>query len=262
MALFSLATILSTLIVLFQLAKTNVSFGSWHITWFAVSCIACLYILVMTYYVKALRDLTKKASEERYRSVIAISNMGAWEFHPETGHLWCSPEYFQMLGYEVETFRLHYIVTIETVWINMLHPDDRQMAVERFKVFSSGRDSDMYENTFRLRHRMGNWIWILARSKALSNADGHRVILSSHIDITEKISIQMELQKRNQKLVNFAFSNAHHVRGPVARMLGLVELVKLDSETDWQWYMNTISNEVQELDKITKSIARDLDEIS
>jgi light-regulated signal transduction histidine kinase (bacteriophytochrome) len=97
----------------------------------------------------------------------------------------------------------------------------------------------------------------------LRKADGTpaRVMLGSHIDITEKIAIQMELHKRNQKLMKFAFSNAHHVRGPVARMLGLVELVKIDTETDRQWYVQTISNEVQELDKITKSIARELDEI-
>lgn len=261
--LFCLAVILLTLITLFQLAKLNANFGAWQIGWFSLSCVACLYILVMTYYVKAQRDRTKRVSEERYRSIIAISNMGAWEFHTETGYLWCSPEYFQMLGYEEHTFLEHYAITIETVWLNMLHPEDRQMAVEKFALFSSGKGSDLYENTFRLRHRGGNWIWILARSKALSNGGGtqSKVILGSHIDISEKISIQMELQNRNQKLMNFAFSNAHHVRGPVARMLGLVELVKIDTKADHEWYLQTISNEVQELDKITKSIARDLDEI-
>lgn len=219
--------------------------------------------MAMTYYVKAQRDRTRKASEEKYRSIIAISNMGAWEFHPETGYLWCSQEYFHMLGYDEKSFVKRYAITIESVWMNMLHPDDRQMAIEKFTEFYSGKGNRLYENTFRLKHRKGNWIWILSRSKVLYNADGTRkkVMLGSHIDITEKLSIQMELHKRNKKLMNFAFSNAHHVRGPVARMMGLVELVKIDKEADHQWYVQTISNEVHELDKITKSIARELDEI-
>jgi signal transduction histidine kinase len=61
--------------------------------------------------------------------------------------------------------------------------------------------------------------------------------------------------------MDFAFSNAHHVRGPVARMLGLAELLKLDTERDRQWYLENISNEVQQLDEIIKSISRELDEI-
>src|SRR5690606_3929917 len=200
---------------------------------------------------------------EKYRSVIAISSMGAWEYHPQTGYVWCSPEYFHMLGYDEKSFLQHYKMTIEAVWINILHPEDRHMAIEKFTSFYSGRHNNLYENTFRLRHRKGNWIWILARSKALCKVDDSRskVMLGSHIDITEKISIQLELRKRNKKLMNFAFSNAHHIRGPIARMLGLVQLVEIDTETDRQWYVQTIYNEIKELDKITKSIARELDEI-
>lgn len=217
----------------------------------------------MMYYVKAQRERATKASEEKYRSIIAISNMGAWEYHLETGHLWCSPEYFHMLGYDEHTFRKYHVMSIEGVWINMLHPEDRPVALEKFNSFSSGKSDSLYENTFRLRHRKGSWIWVLSRSKALIEANGSRstVMLGSHIDITEKIAIQMELRKRNQKLMNFAFSNAHHVRGPVARMMGLVELVRIDTETDQQWYVQTISHEVKELDRITRSIARELDEI-
>ena len=45
-------------------------------------------------------------------------------------------------------------------------------------------------------------------------------------------------------------------------MLGLVELVKVDTEKDRQWYVENISNEVQQLDEIIKSISRELDEIN
>jgi PAS domain S-box-containing protein len=264
LAILSLVVIVSTMYTLFDLARANSEFDPWHIHWFAVSCLASAYIFVMIYYVKAQRDRARRASEERYRSIIAMSSMGAWEFHVKTGYLWCSPEYFQMLGYDEQSFRDEYEVTIETVWINMLHHEDRDTAVEKFAAFVSGRCGNFYENTFRLRHRTGDWIWILSRSKALSKPDGgsSEVILGSHIDITEKILTQLELRKRNEKLMSFAFSNAHHIRGPVARMLGLVRLVRIDNEIDPEWYVQTICKEVHELDKITKTIARELDDIN
>ncbi len=47
------------------------------------------------------RKLTEdklRESESRYRSIISVSNTGAWEFHRKQQFLWCSPEYFIMLG--------------------------------------------------------------------------------------------------------------------------------------------------------------------
>lgn len=263
LAWFSLATIVSTPFLLLRLAKTNSNFAQWHFLCFIVSCAGCVYIIFMVYYVKAQRNRARKANEEQYRSIIAISDIGVWEFHSETGYLWCSPEYFKMLGYTENNFLKNHGLTIDSVWIDMLHPDDRDAAVEHFNAFSKGTNNYLYENTFRLRHRKGNWIWVLSRSKALGETDGSRskVMLGSHIDITEKIATQIALRKRNQKLMRFAFFNAHHVHGPVARMLGLVELVKIDTETDCWWYVQTISNEVKDLDRIIKSIGKELEEI-
>jgi PAS domain S-box-containing protein len=256
--------IFATLILFFQLALENTDITYWQILLFGTSCAGCFYILFLIYYAKAQREKATILSEEKYHSIIAVSRMGAWEYHADTGYLWCSPEYFQMLGYDEKSFLQQYSMTIDDVWINMLHPDDRQAAVEKFTAYFSGERNDMYENTFRLKHKSGKWIWILARSKALNRQEGesNKVMLGTHIDITDKIAIQLELRRRNQKLMDFAFSNAHHVRGPVARMLGLVELEKVDKEKDRQWYLENICNEVQQLDEIIKSISRELDEIN
>ena len=261
---FWLAIILFTLTLLFQFAFEKSYVTYWHILLFIISCAGCFYMLYLAYYVKTQRERAKTLSEEKYHSIIAVSGMGAWEFHADTGYLWCSPEYFQMLGYDEQSFLQRYSLTLDDVWINRLHPDDRQPAIEKFKAYFSAERNDLYENTFRLKHKSGHWLWILSRSKALQENDraSKMVMLGTHIDITDKIAIQMELRRRNQKLMDFAFANAHHVRGPVARMLGLLELIKVDTEKDRQWYVENISNEVQQLDEIIKSISRELDEIN
>ncbi len=45
-----------------------------------------------------------RLSEERFKSIIATSNTGAWEYHSNIDYLWCSPEYFTMLGHDPEAY--------------------------------------------------------------------------------------------------------------------------------------------------------------
>jgi glucan phosphoethanolaminetransferase (alkaline phosphatase superfamily) len=38
-----------------------------------------------------------------------------------------------------------------------------------------------------------------------------------------------KIQQQNYQLIKYAYSNAHHVRGPVARILGLIQLSKMEN---------------------------------
>jgi tetratricopeptide (TPR) repeat protein len=72
---------------------------------------------------------------------------------------------------------------------------------------------------------------------------------------TEKIKIQ------NQKLVEFTFFTAHEVRGPVARILGLIELAKLKelSDEDRLQIFTRLEQASYELDEVIRIINRKLE---
>jgi signal transduction histidine kinase len=81
--------------------------------------------------------------------------------------------------------------------------------------------------------------------------------LNLHLEeLVAKKTHNIELQ--NEKLIKYAHSNAHYVRGPIARLLGLIQLSKLDTEIDYCWYFEKMEHETNEIDKITKRIAEDL----
>ena len=65
---------------------------------------------------------------------------------------------------------------------------------------------------------------------------------------------------QNEKLTHYAHSNAHHVRGPIARLLGLIQLSRLEKDLDYHWYFEKMEHESQEMDKITKLIAKELND--
>lgn len=69
------------------------------------------------------------------------------------------------------------------------------------------------------------------------------------------------IKQQNERLLKYAHANAHHVRGPVARMLGLIQLSKLKTDLDYPWFFEKVEEETQQVDKIIRGIARELDEI-
>jgi tetratricopeptide (TPR) repeat protein len=72
---------------------------------------------------------------------------------------------------------------------------------------------------------------------------------------TEKIKVQ------NQKLIDFTFFTAHEVRGPVARILGLIELAKLKEldEEDRNQILQRLEEASVQLDDVIRLINRKLE---
>jgi signal transduction histidine kinase len=69
------------------------------------------------------------------------------------------------------------------------------------------------------------------------------------------------IKKQHQKLIHYAHANSHHVRGPIARLLGLVQLLKLDPAANYPWFFEKVEGEANEIDQITRNISRDLDDL-
>jgi len=149
-------------------------------------------------------DLQKTAtlahSEARFKSIIAVSNTGAWEFHGSTSYLWCSPEYFTMLGLDPADFVMDGGANLQQAWVDLLHPDDAPLAARRFTDYLQGGSVGMYESQFRMRHVDGHWVWIWSRGQTLRHADGHLtdVTVGTHINITEQKWAEQQLAKARQ----------------------------------------------------------------
>lgn len=68
-----------------------------------------------------------------------------------------------------------------------------------------------------------------------------------------------EVKRQNEQLIKYAFSNAHHLRGPVARLLGLIQISKLDSEIDYDYFFDKMKLQAEEIDEVVKRINRELE---
>lgn len=106
-----------------------------------------------------------------------------------------------------------------------VHPDDLVRVTTQFEKLISNRKS-RHQIEYRFRCADGTYKTILDRSFILFDEQGKAVrVIGSMQDISERIRIMQEIEAQNIRLREISWIQAHEVRAPVAKLLGLSELI-------------------------------------
>lgn len=71
-----------------------------------------------------------------------------------------------------------------------------------------------------------------------------------------------DIKKQNEVLIKYSYTNAHHVRGPVARILGLIQLSRIKTDLNYPWFFEKVEQETNQIDEIIKRISKDLNDVN
>lgn len=149
------------------------------------------------------RDITSRkqmeeqlaASEERWELAISGANDGVWDWNLQSGELFLSDRWKTMLGYQPEEISNQF-----SEWETRIHPDDVEMVMQEVNRHLDGY-SLLYQAEHRVRCKDGRYRWILARGKAVRDADGKPTrFLGSHSDIDERVAAETRLRLRTAQL--------------------------------------------------------------
>ena len=168
-------------------------------------------------------DITElKEAERRQADIIHGAQAGTWEWNLLTGSNLVNPRWAEIVGYDLQE-----LGTLDiNVWRRLVHSEDLAAAEEKLKrVFAKEIDSFEYE--LRMRHKAGNWVWVLSRGRvARWTADGAPEVMAGvHIDITAL----KRAEERLEQIIDAAsagtweydaFSGVQHVNDRWAEMLG------------------------------------------
>tara|TARA_Y100001001_G_scaffold45949_1_gene41123 strand:- start:10193 stop:12937 length:2745 start_codon:yes stop_codon:yes gene_type:complete len=136
-----------------------------------------LVAIILFRYLKSIRRL--RVNSEQLQLALEGSGIGLWDWHVQTGRVHYSPEWAQMLGYEVNELTPHL-----STWERFLHPDDVEGVRAQIDRFLNGAAG--HSPRFRMRHRNGHWRWVEARGRIIETDILGRPsrVAGSHLDIT------------------------------------------------------------------------------
>jgi diguanylate cyclase (GGDEF)-like protein/PAS domain S-box-containing protein len=132
---------------------------------------------------KALRN-----SEERFKLAVMGSNDGIWDWDLESNHIYYSPRWKMILGYKEEE-----VDSDPNEWFDRIHPSDLPSVRSALEAHLSGQNSH-FESEFRLMHKNGEYLWVLARGIAVSRGENEPCrIAGSLTDVTRNKHTEKQL---------------------------------------------------------------------
>lgn len=137
---------------------------------------------------RELGDIHERDELTRY-----ASNDGIWDFDVETNAIRFSPRWKIMMGYGEEE-------PDEDMpdWRQLVHPDDMVRVQGKIRDHLEGK-SELFESVHRMRHRSGDWRWVMSRAKAMVDEEGRMLrLVGVELDITDQKLYEEALFREKQ----------------------------------------------------------------
>ncbi len=175
-----------------------------------------------------------RTAEAKFRSLVeqipAITYVWDADLEPGTSHhLYTSPQSESLLGFAPEDWSAD-----PDLWLNQLHPDDRDRAVAA--THESESTDEPFSMEYRLFAKDGRVVWIRDEATVMTRDEEGRskLILGVLFDITERKRVEEELERAWQRereaaehlraldeVKNLQLQAvSHDLRGPIAAVLG------------------------------------------
>ncbi|AEG91490.1 ATP-binding protein [Ramlibacter tataouinensis] len=160
-----------------------------------------------------------RESEARFRTVADAMPQMVWSRLPDGRDDYHNQRWYDFTGLEPAADGFE-------PWDEVLHPQDRAQARAAWqRCLATGQP---YETELRLRHRSGDYRWVLARALPVRD-DAGTVLrwMGTCTDIHDQKLAREDLQAANRQKDEFLAMLAHELRNPLAPISTAAQLLKL-----------------------------------
>ena len=163
-------------------------------------------------------DQRLRASEAQFRTIADAMPQMVWSTLPDGYHDYYNRQWYEFTGVPAGS-------TDGEAWNGMFHPDDQPRAWEMWR--HSLQTGESYEIEYRLRHRSGEYRWVLGRALPVRDAQGAIVRwMGTCTDVHEQKQARDELLASNRRKDDFLAMLAHELRNPLAPIGTAAHLLK------------------------------------
>lgn len=193
-----------------------------------------------------------KLSNERFRLAIEATKNVIWDWNLETQRIIRDVLYQKLSGYNCSGAG----DTVAGSWADCIFPDDKDRVLKSIEHALADPEKKYWHHEYRYLKTNQTISFISDHGYIVRNAD-HKAIrmVGAMHDITEGREKEQQILKQNKQLTEVALINSHHLRRPVASILGLVDLLE-ESVFDKgnREIIDHLKSTAVELDAITKRI--------
>lgn len=153
---------------------------------------------VISYWLQRFSLANQKIQQEKatLELVLEGSNLGVWDWYPQTNKVAFDERWCQLLGYELSEIAPSY-----EAWQSRVHPDDLEQCLQEIQNHFDNKTA-FFSGMFRMKHKQGHWVYILAKGRIVErDAQGKPLhFTGTHSDISYLKDLEAGLAQKNKQL--------------------------------------------------------------
>ena len=198
------------------------------------------------------QSIELKLSVERYKLILKASDEAFCDWDIENDIVDWGSGFHDIFGYDLGVYS-------NSLLTDNIHEDDKERVMKEVREAIDDPEKEIYYSEYRYYKANREIINIQHRGIFLRNAEGKAIrSVDTLKDITPHIQRIERIERQNQALKQIAWAQSHNVRGPLARVIALADL--LDLETDlperYKEMVRHLADSAAELDEAIKGIIK------
>ncbi|MCE6992127.1 PAS domain-containing protein [Dyadobacter sp. CY323] len=201
-----------------------------------------------------------RKSNERYELINKATNDATYDWDLANDHIEWGDGFVRLFGFEVDGSPYP-----AEKWLQQIHPADRQFTEESLDVSLADPRQLKWTAKYRFATANGLYSFVEETGYIRRNRTGKAVRMVGVLrDVTDRVRYISEIEERNKKLKEIAWMQSHVIRAPLARVMGLVDLLKNYSNTEEETLelLEHLLASANSLDEIIRDISAKTEQVT
>jgi PAS domain S-box-containing protein len=224
------ALALDKAVVLAVSREVNAVFAPWrrqtleYALLYTLLVVATSVALVVMQRRQRAADLLQRQGALRLELALRGADLGLWDLDVPSGETVVNERWNSILGLPHQP-----VHRSSDGWLLRVHPDDWPRVHAAQQAHLKGR-SERFDETYRMQHADGHWVWVLDRAQVLErDAQGAPLrMVGTYMDVTAAMQAQQTLERSERSLATTLHSIGDGVfatdtRGHVVRINAVAE---------------------------------------
>lgn len=211
------------------------------------------HLVLITDFTESIESEKKiQASAERFNVVSKATSDTIWDYSLTADEMVWNRGIKGIFGHKDVINH----TTSSDWWKKQIHPEDQQRVTDKMQRHLKDRVSRWHDD-YRFCCGDGSYRFVLGRYFLVFDETGVPVrIISAMEDVTKRKEYIHAIEEQNKRLKEIAWIQSHMVRAPLARILALVDLIRIDQpDDDYNVILDYLTSSAKELDAVISNIA-------